>query len=88
VNQIVKLEQLAGVKEGTLVDAHFLKAQGLIKSILKPYKILGNGEIKKALTCQAYSFSKSAQEKIVKAGGKAEIIEKQKLKEQLSANDQ
>jgi large subunit ribosomal protein L15 len=37
-------------------------------------KILGDGELKSALTVLAHKFSKSAQEKIAKAGGKAEVI--------------
>jgi large subunit ribosomal protein L15 len=37
-------------------------------------KILGDGELKSALHVQAHKFSKSAQEKITRAGGKAEVI--------------
>jgi len=37
-------------------------------------KVLGDGELKSALTVQAHKFSKSAQEKITKAGGKVELI--------------
>jgi large subunit ribosomal protein L15 len=37
-------------------------------------KILGNGELTGALTVSAHKFSASAQEKITKAGGKAEVI--------------
>ena len=37
-------------------------------------KILGDGDLKSAITVQAHKFSKSAQEKISKAGGKAEVI--------------
>ena len=39
-----------------------------------PIKILGDGELSSALSVQAHKFSKSAQEKIAKAGGKAEVI--------------
>ncbi|MGA2697055.1 MAG: uL15m family ribosomal protein [Terriglobales bacterium] len=39
-----------------------------------PVKILGNGEISTALTVHAHKFSKSAQEKITKAGGKVEVL--------------
>jgi len=60
-----------------------LLSSGLIKNIFKPYKILGNGEIKKPATFMAYAFSKGAEEKIVKAGGKIEIINKDILKKQL-----
>ena len=74
VYQIVNLWSLAKIKEGTLIDGEFLKAQGLIKDIYKPYKILGDGEISRPVVVRASSFSKSAREKIVNAGGKAEMI--------------
>ncbi len=76
VYQIVKLSSLNRLKEGTTIDAEFLKSQGLIKNIYKPYKILGDGEITKPLVIRASSFSKSAEDKILKAGGKAEKIDK------------
>lgn len=50
-----------------------LYESGIIKKSL-PVKILGGGEIKKALTVKADAFSKSALEKIKSAGGKTEII--------------
>ena len=74
VYQIIPLSNLERFKEGTLINAEFLKSHGLIKSIFKPFKILGDGEITKAFTIQASSFSRSAEEKIVKAGGKVEVI--------------
>ena len=40
-----------------------------------PVKILGNGELKTAITVHAHKFSKSAQEKITKAGGKFEVLQ-------------
>lgn len=72
--QLVNLESLMRFKEGTIVSADFLKSHGLIKSISQPIKILGEGDLKKPLVVQAHCFSKNAQEKIVKAGGKAEVI--------------
>jgi len=77
VYQIVNLKTLTRFKEGTVVDAAFLKSHNLISSLRKPFKILGDGEIKKPLVCYAHSFSKSAEDKIVKAGGKAEKIQNQ-----------
>ena len=73
--QVVNLEQLNRFKDGIIVTPELLKTEGLIKSFNKPYKILGDGEIKKSLTVQAISISKTAQDKISKAGGKIEIIE-------------
>ena|SRR3989338_8809959 len=80
IYQLVTLESLSRIKEDTVINAEFLKSRGLIKSIFRPIKILGDGELKKPLMVQAHSFSKSAQEKIAKAGGKAEIIKSQVLK--------
>ena len=47
---------------------------GIIKNAKDGIKILGRGELSKALTVQATAFSASAKEKIEKAGGKAEVI--------------
>ena len=75
VYQTVNLSNLKRLKEGTVVTAEVLKAKGLIKTIFQPFKILGDGEITKPLTIQAFAFSKSAQEKITKAGGSCQVIE-------------
>ena len=74
VYQEVKISSLKRFEEGSMIDAELLKSHGLIKTIYKPYKILGDGEPAKSLTIRAWSFSKSAQDKIVKAGGKVETI--------------
>ena len=84
-NQVVRLEKLNRFEDGTVVNAEFLKAQGLIKSLNKPFKILGDGEIKKSLVIQAKSISKTAEDKILKAGGKVEaVVEKTKTEEAVS----
>ncbi|MCB9772537.1 MAG: 50S ribosomal protein L15 [Candidatus Omnitrophica bacterium] len=77
--QEVSLEALAKFKAGAVVDAIGLRQKGLIENPYKPFKILGDGEIKNALTVRAYAFSKSAEEKITKAGGKAEVVDKKAL---------
>lgn len=82
--QIVNLESLTSFKEGTVINAEFLRSHGLIKSVNKPFKILGDGAISKSLIVQANSFSKSAQDKIVKAGGKIETLTKASSLEQIS----
>ena len=74
VYQIVPLSELNGFKDGDVVNAQSLKTKGLIRSIRRPVKILNNGDISKRLTVQAQGFSKAAQEKIAKAGGKAEVV--------------
>ena len=75
LNQVVNVETLNRFDKGALITGELLKSQGLIKSLNKPFKILGNGELKKPLTVQVPSISKEAQEKMIKAGGKVEIVE-------------
>ncbi len=59
---------------GAVVDAESLKANGIIKDAKDGIKVLGNGELTKSLTVKAAKFTAAAQEKIEKAGGKAEVI--------------
>lgn len=56
------------------VTPEVLIEKGLIKDIKDGIKVLGDGEIKKPLIVKAHAFSSSAKEKIIKAGGKIEII--------------
>jgi large subunit ribosomal protein L15 len=70
---IVNLDQLVVLGETTITPEVLRKAR-LIKAKL-PVKILGEGEVKIALTVHAHKFSKSAQEKITKAGGKFEVLQ-------------
>jgi len=46
----------------------------LIREARAAIKVLGDGELNAALTVRAHKFSKSAQEKITRAGGKVEIL--------------
>ncbi|PYV62310.1 MAG: 50S ribosomal protein L15 [Acidobacteria bacterium] len=69
---IVNLEKLAALSE-TTINPDVLRKAGVI-STKRPVKILGDGELKSAITVHAHKFSKSAEEKIVKAGGKIEIL--------------
>ena len=70
---IVNLEKLATLGEST-INPDVLRKAGVI-STKRPVKILGDGELKSAITVQAHKFSKSAQEKITKAGGKFEVLQ-------------
>lgn len=70
LNQVVDLKQLNQLENGTVINAALLKSQGLIESIHKPFKILGDGELKKSVVIEAGSVSQTAREKILKAGGK------------------
>jgi len=69
---IVNLEKLAAMGENT-INPEVLRKAGVI-STKRPVKILGDGELKSAITVQAHKFSKSAREKITKAGGKFEVL--------------
>jgi large subunit ribosomal protein L15 len=71
--QIVSLSSIAKIKE-VLITPELLKAKGLIKNKEKLVKILGNADLKTAVTVQAHAFSKQAAEKIKKSGGKSEVI--------------
>jgi large subunit ribosomal protein L15 len=70
---IVNLESLANLGE-TTITPDILRQAGVIKT-KRPVKILGDGELTTALTVHAHKFSKSAQEKITKAGGKFEVLQ-------------
>ena len=71
---IVNLGDINALFEaGSVVDLEALKKVGLVKKEHEGVKILGNGELDKALTIKAAKFSKSAVEKISKAGGTAEV---------------
>jgi len=70
---IVNLGRLASLGEKTLTQDVLVKAGIVGKNDL--IKVLGDGELKSAITVHAHKFSKSAQEKIAKAGGKAEVIQ-------------
>ena len=69
---IVSLARLVELGE-TTVTPDVLRKAGVIKT-KHPVKILGDGELTIALTVSAHKFSKSAQEKITKAGGKVEVL--------------
>ncbi len=70
---IVSLEKLAKLGQ-TTVNPDVLRKAGVIKGKAH-VKILGDGELTAAITVQAHKFSKSAQEKITKAGGKFEVVQ-------------
>ncbi|MBZ5573006.1 MAG: 50S ribosomal protein L15 [Acidobacteriia bacterium] len=70
---VVNLERLAALAE-TTITPDVLRKAGVINT-KHPVKILGDGELSRALTIHAHKFSKSAQEKITKAGGKFEVLQ-------------
>jgi len=70
--QVVNLRDLDRFDGDVTVDG--LKAAGLVGSLRKPVKILGEGEIGKSLKVVAHAFTKSAQAKIEAAGGSVSIV--------------
>jgi large subunit ribosomal protein L15 len=70
---VVNLDRLEAVGE-TEITPDVLRKAGVVRT-KKRIKILGNGELKSALTVKAHKFSKTAEEKITKAGGKFEVLE-------------
>ena len=70
---VINLDRLAGLKV-TDIGIDDYKKLGLVSNRKALIKILGSGELKSALTIQAHKFSKSAVEKIEKAGGKAVVL--------------
>ncbi|MDE5564516.1 MAG: 50S ribosomal protein L15, partial [Oscillospiraceae bacterium] len=70
----VNVSDLNRFAEGTVVDTELLCASGLVKKVCDGVKVLGDGELTTALTVKAAKFTKTAAEKIEKAGGKAEVI--------------
>ncbi|MBF0504090.1 MAG: 50S ribosomal protein L15 [Candidatus Omnitrophica bacterium] len=73
--QVVNCENLNIFDEGAVITPELLKTKNLIRSLLRPIKILSVGEVSKKLTVQAHRFSKLALEKITKAGGNAVVLE-------------
>ena len=70
---IVNLGRLEKL-EGDVFDADKLAELGVIHKLGAGLKILGAGQLTRAITVEAHHFSKSAADKIAKAGGKAQVI--------------
>ena len=69
----INLDDLDIFEAGAVIDTEALKSAGIIKKELDGVKVLGRGEISKAVTVKAAAFSESAKAKIEAAGGKAEV---------------
>jgi large subunit ribosomal protein L15 len=74
VHAEINIRDLDLFEEGQEVGVEELRGKGLVKKDLDGLVILGSGEINKKLTVKATKFTKTAKEKIEKAGGKAEVI--------------
>ncbi|MBK5282755.1 MAG: 50S ribosomal protein L15 [Nitrospiraceae bacterium] len=71
---IVNLKSLGDMIISGTITPQALVDVGLVKRKSLPIKILGNGDLTKAIVVQAHKFSKSAEAKILAAGGRVEVI--------------
>lgn len=71
---IVNLEKLKSFPAGSSISPEVLLEKRIIRNVRDGLKILGNGELPHALNVAAHFFSKSAREKIARAGGKVEVL--------------
>ena len=70
----IKVSDLEKFEAGSTVDTEALLKAGIISKTLDGVKVLGNGELTKALNVKVAAYTASAKEKIEKAGGKAEVM--------------
>ena len=70
--QVVNVRDLDRFESAVSLET--MKEAGVIRSTRRPVKILGHGEIEKALAVEAHAFSKSAREKIEAAGGSVSVL--------------
>ena len=72
----VNLGRLEVFEEGTIVTPEVLVKWGIVKRVRDGVKILGKGDLTKALTVHAHRFSAKAKERIAGVGGKVEVLER------------
>ncbi len=71
---VVNLSDIAARGLEGEITPEVLKESGLVRKSESKIKILGDGELSKAITIKAHAFSRSAKEKIEGAGGTAEVV--------------
>ncbi len=71
---IINLKSLDKVKDVDVITPDILMERGIIKNLKDGLKVLGDGEIDRAITIKAHAFSETARKKIEQAGGKIEVI--------------
>ena len=74
VVNLLDLERKAGLKDKDTITLEDMVAARAIRNKNNPVKVLGVGELKRAITVHAHAFSGSALEKIKAAGGEAVVI--------------
>jgi large subunit ribosomal protein L15 len=83
----VNIEHLKRFDAGSKVDIAQLTDSGLVKGTFDRVKILGDGELDRALTVRAHAFSARAKEQIEKAGGSVELIDPPKVYARAAKDD-
>jgi large subunit ribosomal protein L15 len=71
---VLNVDRLNAFSAGEVVTPELLVERGLVRQASRPVKILGEGDLKTALTVRAHAFSQSAADKITKAGGRVERL--------------
>lgn len=72
--EVINVSALEKLEKPGKITAEFLFKAGLIENIKSPVKVLGNGELTKALQIEVHAVSASAKEKIEKAGGTVTVL--------------
>lgn len=71
---LVGLDSLNGFDEGQKITPEVLVQRQILRNLNQPVKVVGNGEITKAVTVAAHKFTRSARERIEAAGGRVEEL--------------
>jgi len=71
---VINVQSLNKFNNGDVVDCEALLANGIVSKCYDGIKVLGEGELTKALTVKAAIFSATAKEKIEAVGGKTEVV--------------
>ena len=72
---VINVEAFEAFEAGATIDLQAVLDKGLVSLNTKLFKVLGNGELTKSVVVRAQKFSKSAAEKITKAGGTTVLID-------------
>ena len=72
---LIKLDTLDQFASGDRITPELLLERGYLRSKKQPVKVLGNGEVTKAVTVAAHKFTRSARAKIEAAGGTVEELQ-------------
>ena len=72
---LVNLKSLSVFDAGAKIDPRVLREKGIVKNLRGGLKVLGDGDLDKAIHVSAHKFSRSAVEKIQKAGGSVEVLQ-------------